>query len=628
MKLSLKRKLTSFTVISVGTVFSIFLIISLIFIKRSFIEANSHILKEETHKAAEVVNKRLSTHMGVTRALARSFEITYAEGWEQMYPLFNRSIKQVALEEMDYLSVWHCFNYSAINSEWGNNPGRLTASWSREEGSLTFMEKERDMNGIQPSPYYDVLDKRCETVVEPYWYQYGDNENDKILETSIIVPIISNGKGIGVTGIDMSLEAFPDYVANIKPFESSEAFLLSSAGTIIGNQDTKTLGLPIDSIYPSLAQKLDFGTTLIDSTHNYTELKIDGKSEVFTLSTIYIGKSQTPWYMLIKTPKAVLSAKANWIVMVMLGIGLFAALLLTILAYFVSGKITNPIIRSAEITSNISSGDLTGSFVYKKEKDELDVLNNSLLAMQDKLADVVTLIRDNSHQIKEASSRLEGDSTALSNATSTMASSAEEVSSAIEQMTANIEQNTENAQTTAQLSHLALDSVKSSNSSTQRMREAIGSVAERISIIQDIAAQTNILSLNAAVEAARAGESGRGFSVVASEVKKLAERSQNAAADIEKLSRRALMISERAGNDMEDLVPEIEKTSSLVDEITAASMEQNTGIQQISSALHQLNTGTQQNATLADTLAHSADELNAFASELQRQVSYFRVNQN
>ncbi len=626
MKLSLKKKLASLTIIAFGLVFTIFLTTSLFFIRSSFLKANKQLLVEESEKVSEELNKNLSSHMAIARGLARSFESTYNTDWEMMDELFKNTMTQVLKSENDFLAVWNCFQYEAVISDWGSQPGRITSSISREEGSINHSYIERDVDGIKASPYYDALNNDIELVSEPYWYQYGDDETKKVLETSFLVPMNDEGNSIGAIGLDISLKALQTYIKKIQPFDESKSYLLSNKGVILGSHNEEQVGDSITNFLPTIDQATltnakDSSCIIKDEVH-------EGTKTIITIAPIYIGKSPTPWYVIIQTPKQVLSAKANRILTIMLIIGIIAIILITVLIYVITGKISNPIIYSSQITSNISAGDLTGEIAYKKENDELDILNNSLLDMQEKLSVVVRMIRENSIQIKETSDRLEYDSSSLSNATSNMASSSEEVSSAIEEMTANIQQNTENAKKTSEISHSALESVKNSNSSTQRMRDAMGSVAERISIIQDIAAQTNILSLNAAVEAARAGEAGRGFSVVAAEVKKLAERSQNAAKDIEKLSRRALMISEKAGNDMNELVPEIEKTSSLVDEITSASIEQNMGIQQISSALQQLNSGTQQNASLADTLAKSADELHSFANELQRQVEYFKITNN
>jgi len=302
--------------------------------------------------------------------------------------------------------------------------------------------------------------------------------------------------------------------------------------------------------------------------------------------------------------------------------------ILLLVVNLLSKKIILPVINSASITSNISAGDLTTKITYRKEKDELDVLHNSLFDMTEKLSSVVTLIRETAGKINESSGMLENDSLHLTHAANSMSSSSEQVSSAIDEISANINTNSENAKQSASISASTLQDVLHTNKSTQRLREAMAAVAKRVSIIQDIAAQTNILSLNAAVEVARAGDAGKGFSVVASEVRKLAERSQTAAKEIEKLTKRAFIISEKTGYDMENLVPEMKKTNNLVNDISEASMEQNLGIQQISDALQELSSGTQKNAQMATRLSQSADTLNALADELQRHVSYFNISNN
>ncbi|MFW6248757.1 MAG: methyl-accepting chemotaxis protein, partial [Bacteroidota bacterium] len=205
-------------------------------------------------------------------------------------------------------------------------------------------------------------------------------------------------------------------------------------------------------------------------------------------------------------------------------------------------------------------------------------------------------------------------------------SSAEEVSSSMEEMASNIQQNTDNSQQTEKIAIKAADSIKEGNESTEVSVKSMKDIAEKISIINDIAFQTNILALNAAVEAARAGEHGKGFAVVAAEVRKLAERSKVAADEIDDLSRNGVSISEKAGQQLADIVPEIEKTAKLVQEISAASIEQNSGAEQVNSAIQQLNQVTQQNAAAAEEMATSSEELAGQADQLKDLIGFFSID--
>jgi len=196
----------------------------------------------------------------------------------------------------------------------------------------------------------------------------------------------------------------------------------------------------------------------------------------------------------------------------------------------------------------------------------------------------------------------------------------------MEEMTSNIQQNTDNAQETEKISTKAAESIRSGNEAAQNSVQSMKDIAEKISIINDIAFQTNILALNAAVEAARAGEHGKGFAVVASEVRKLAERSAEAASEIDEKSKSGVQISKQAGEQLQEVVPEIEKTSRLVQEITAASNEMTSGADQVNSAIQQLNQVTQQNAASSEELATSAEELSSQADQLKQVTSFFKLD--
>jgi len=282
-------------------------------------------------------------------------------------------------------------------------------------------------------------------------------------------------------------------------------------------------------------------------------------------------------------------------------------------------KSTNEIIVKSK---QIAAGDLTISLEKRSANDEL---MQSLDDMVKATARIITEFRDAVEAISAASIEISTSTQQISQGASEQASSAEQVSTSMEEMVSIIQQNTDNSQQTEKIALLAANGIRRGNESTGESATAMKLIAEKISIISEIAFQTNILALNAAVEAARAGEHGKGFAVVAAEVRRLAERSKVAAEEIDKVSKNGVEIAFSAGKQLEELVPEIEKTSKLVQEITASSMEQNTGAIQINNALTQLNTVIQQNASNAEEMASNAEELSSQAQQLRELVMFFKL---
>jgi methyl-accepting chemotaxis protein len=239
---------------------------------------------------------------------------------------------------------------------------------------------------------------------------------------------------------------------------------------------------------------------------------------------------------------------------------------------------------------------------------------------------IVESIINGSASIANAGDQLNQVAQQISQGASTQASNAEEVSASMEEMVANIQQNTENSSNTNKISDkLAIDIEKIGGASEKSM-DSIRKIADRINIVNDIAFQTNLLALNAAVEAARAGEHGKGFAVVAAEVRKLAERSKIAADEIFILAKESVSNTEQSVDLIRNIIPEIKRTSILIQEITAGSMEQTNGAEQINNAIQQLNNITQQNASFADTLVSSSEKLSGEADKLKDNIGFFKID--
>ncbi len=270
----------------------------------------------------------------------------------------------------------------------------------------------------------------------------------------------------------------------------------------------------------------------------------------------------------------------------------------------------------------IAQGNLTVSL---RERSAQDKLMQALAAMVSGLIRTVTDIRSIAGEVAAASQAISTASVAVSNGASAQAASAEEASSSMEEMGSNIKQNADNAQQTDKIATKSAKDAQESGKSVVEAVAAMKEIASKISIIEEIARQTNLLALNAAIEAARAGEHGKGFAVVAAEVRKLAERSQKAAGEINQLSGTTVKVSEQAGEMLAKLVPDIQKTAELVQEITAASKEQDAGSEQINKALQQLEKVIQANASAAEEMASTTEELTGQSDQLVSALGFFRT---
>nr|WP_026842811.1 MCP four helix bundle domain-containing protein [Citrifermentans bremense] len=279
--------------------------------------------------------------------------------------------------------------------------------------------------------------------------------------------------------------------------------------------------------------------------------------------------------------------------------------------------------KITDAAKEVSNGNL---MVTLKERSGNDELIQALSAMVGKITEVVTEVKQAADNVASGSVQLSANAQSMSEGASQQAAAAEEASSSMEEMSANIRQNADNAQQTEKIAVKSSEDAKEGGKAVAETVQAMKDIAGKISIIEEIARQTNMLALNAAIEAARAGEHGKGFAVVASEVRKLAERSQVAAGEISELSVSSVEVAEKAGEMLSGILPDIQKTAELVQEINASSKEQDTGAQQINKAIQQLDQVIQQNASASEEMASTAEELSSQSAQLQSTIAFFRVD--
>lgn len=470
---------------------------------------------------------------------------------------------------------------------------------------------------------------------------------------SISVPVYVKEDVGGVLCGIIDLEAFnKKFIGSVKVGETGYAFVFDRDGVVIAHPDPKQV------LNTNLSQ-LDFGPTMLakrNGSHLYTYKDVEKyaylsqDSELGWTAAVGIGTDE------LYAP-AVRIRNINGI-MALVVMGLTA-----IVVYIVARKVVIPIIRAAELADTIRMGDLSerldanlndevgqlsmalnamadgleqkarlaeaianGDLTVEIEPaSENDQLGKSLQKMTRVLNDVIQQVMVATENVASGSQALAASSQEMSQGASEQSASAEEASSSIEEMTANIRQNTDNAMQTEKIAVQAAQEAAAGGKAVNETVNAMNQIADKIQIVEEIARQTNLLALNAAIEAARAGEHGKGFAVVAAEVRKLAERSQVAAGEINELSSSSVDVAEEAGRMLESIVPNIRKTAELVQEIAAASREQDAGAEQINVSIQQLDRVIQQNAAATEEMASTSEELTSQSDQLRDMVSFFKV---
>jgi len=358
-----------------------------------------------------------------------------------------------------------------------------------------------------------------------------------------------------------------------------------------------------------------------NATETATERAAPLRNQAVTLLDGIVDRNAASLKASVETANTLYETSRTMLIAMLVG----SALIALIAASWILISISRALNSALGLAKAVAEGDLSAT-AEAKSNDEIKDLIDALNEMAAKLREVVGEVSAATRNVASGSQEMSATAEQLSQGSTEQASSTEEASASMEEMAATIKQSADNASQTEKIARQSAADAIASGQAVDGAVLAMQTIAEKIMVVQEIARQTDLLALNAAVEAARAGEHGRGFAVVASEVRKLAERSQAAAAEISTLSGQTVKAAQSAGEMLSKLVPDIQRTAELVEEISAASREQNAGAAQINTAIQQLDKVTQQNTSAAEEMSATSEELASQAEQLQAAISYFRVD--
>lgn len=405
----------------------------------------------------------------------------------------------------------------------------------------------------------------------------------------------------------------------IKIGENGYAIAIDQTGLIVGHPD-KHLIMERD------VSGSDYGKAMLSQRSGHYKYYFDQQNQ---WKVIAFGEArEAGWIIAVTAPLGELMAPLALARNTAIIGSILTLVAVGLVVFFIVSRITTSVQSSVSVLNHVSEGDLTVTIPETQlaRSDEVGDMIRALHTTVTNLRDTATAIRDATEAVASGSEELSSTSGSLAEGANTQAINIEQVSSSIEEISGSIRQNAQSAAQTQDIALTAATNAETGGEAVTKTVDAMKNIAERISVIEDIARQTNLLALNAAIEAARAGEHGKGFAVVASEVRKLAEHSGVAAAEISELSETSVIIAEQAGAMLEQIIPDIKQTASLVEEIAATSKEQTIGTQQIGKAVQELDAVIQSNASASEEMASTSQALANQGDALRRVVGFFKFH--
>ncbi len=586
------------------------------------------IVKGSTREYRNKISEELNVMMESARTMKNVF-ITHKKYTPAQRDLFFESILYSNLEKNpNFLTVGLYWEIKALDESYNKKNGRIRNSLYRVGNQIKMQKATVDTtNNEIKGIYYTARALNKEMVYDPY-YDVVTKELAGVLMTALFVPIQNPaGKFEGLVGIDISLTQMNKLIAGVKPFEEAVSYIVGGNRMIVAHTDQTLTGKDFFGSMASDSISFKAGFDQVKSTlsNSFTYTNSQSKEEYFvSLEPIIVGNNLTDWIIGVEVPTRVILKEARKVLINTILVGVFGLILLYIVIYFIAMRIIDPILKGVNFAKTISTGNLNAKLAVR-QNDEIGDLAESLSIMASRLTGTMSEIIESSDAIADSSVDLLNSSVNLSEGANNQAAASEEISTSIELMLTRIQQNTMNAQETEKIAYKAVLGIQAGNESTQVLIQSMDNIVEKISIVGEIATQTNLLAINAAIEASRFGVQGKGFGVVAAEIKKLAEKSQQAAKEINELSSLGLLQAGKTGQKLLEIVPDIEHTAKLVKQIAASSLDQKISSEEINQGIQQLNLVTQQNAESSFELSVNSQKISQQAENLKKLIAYFRV---